>query len=356
MERKGILYIPLSYNADSMKNIINIVFCNQYCSLNKLPFVDKINFLATSEFTSEIMYQGNKITGNDFCQLIRREIGDDCVEIRQRVVSSYARDIPKVIMDGVKEVGKDNIIIDLTCGKKDITGSLYMTASIGQISNMIYVEVPRVGGVFPVFNKNDYESMISKFNLTRYESLDEIEKIASLNGMDFIYYKKNIQEIRQSINSFKVESFCAQLEHVAEEYFSANEDNYRNAIRTLGLINEDVVNSVAIELYDRYESLGLKKYNPKRSINTIAELEVIYQKKETPKEVRELLDPFFSKLSTPYELFETIRIYRNRASHYLEYKYKREEVKLLIDMIMLIFNGLIESGIAKAIWADDNEE
>ena len=42
MDRKGILFIPLSYNADSMKNIINIVFCNQYCSDNKLPYVEKI--------------------------------------------------------------------------------------------------------------------------------------------------------------------------------------------------------------------------------------------------------------------------------------------------------------------------
>ena len=65
MDRKGILFIPLSYNADSMKNIINIVFCNQYCKANKLPYVDKINFLATTEFTSDIMYQGKRITGND---------------------------------------------------------------------------------------------------------------------------------------------------------------------------------------------------------------------------------------------------------------------------------------------------
>lgn len=356
MERKGILFIPLSYNADSMKNIINIVFCNEYCSANKLPYVDKINFLATTEFDSNLMYQGKKITGSAFCQIIRQEIGDDCVEIRQRVVSSYARDIPKVIMDGVKEVGKENIIIDLTCGKKDITGSLYTTASIGQISNMIYVEVPRIDGVFPVFDRNDYEYMLGKFFMTRYESLDEIEKIASMNGMDFIFYKKNIQEIRQSISSLKIESFCNQLEHVVEQYFSENENNYRNAIRTLGLINEDIINSIAIELYSQYESLGLKAYNPKKSLNTVAELELIYQQKETPDEKKQLLDPFFSKIPTAYELFETIRIYRNRASHYIDYKYKREEVKLLIDMVMLIFNGLIESGMASTIWADEIDE
>ena len=356
MDRKGILFIPLSNNADSMRNIINIVFCDQYCSDNKLPHVDKISFLATTELDSDIMCHGERMTANDFCQLIRQDIGDDCVETRQRVVSSYARDIPKVIMDGVKEVGKENIIIDLTCGKKDITGSLYTTASIGQISNMIYVEVPRVDGVFPVFNRNDYEYMRGKFNMTRYESLDEIEKIASLNGMDFIFYKKNIQEIRQSISSLKIDAFCTQLENVVEEYFSGNEVDYRNAIRTLGLINETIVGSIAAELFKRYENMGIKPYNPKKSLNTVAELETIYHRKETPDEKKKLLDPLFSQIPTAYELFETIRIYRNRASHYLEYKYKREEVKLLIDMIMLVFNGLIESGMANTIWADEIDE
>ena len=32
----------------------------------------------------------------------------------------------------------------------------------------------------------------------------------------------------------------------------------------------------------------------------------------------------FSKIPTAYELFETIRIYRNRASHYMGYEYKGE--------------------------------
>ena len=319
-----------------------------------MPYVDKINFLATTEFDSELMYQGNKITGNEFCQLIIREIGGDCVEIRQRVVSSYAKEIPKVIMDGVKEVGKENIIIDLTCGKKDITGSLYTTASIGQISNMIYVEVPRIDGGFPVFDRNNYEYMNGKFTVTRYESLNEIEKIASMNGMDFIFYKKNIQELRQSISSLKIESFCTQLEYVVEEYFSGTEANYRNAIRTLGLINEEIINSIPVESF--FEKLGLKDCDSKKRLNMVAKLESIYQQKEITDEKRQLLDPLFSKIPTAYELFETIRIYRNRASHYMGYEYKREEVKLLMDMLMLVFNGWIDSGMASTIWADKIDE
>lgn len=353
MNRKGILFLPLSYNADSMRNIINIVFCDEYCMASGLPLVDKITFLATTEFDSQIDYEGQKITGNEFCQKIRMEIGNDCVEIRQRVVISYAKDIPKVIMDGVREVGKENIIIDLTCGKKDITGSLYTTASIGQIHNMIYVDVPRINGVFPKLERNDYEGIKDKFRMTRYESLDEIENLASLNEMDFIFYKKNIQEIKQAIDSPKIESYCSQIGHVVEEYFSGNEDNYRNAIRTLGLISEEVVSSLGSELYEEFSDLGLKKYNAKRSLDTIRELEEIYQRKETPAETRKKMDPIFSKMPAIFEVFEMIRIYRNRASHYDEFNYKKEEVKLLIDMMLLLFSSMMENGLAERIWADE---
>ena len=357
MIRKGILFIPLSYNADSTKNIINIVFCDEFCNKHSLPYVDKITFLATTEFDSDILYQNSKISGTDFCQSIRKTIGDDCVEIRQRVITSYAHDVPVVIMDGVKEVGKENVIIDLTCGKKDITGSLYTTASIGQIRNMIYVDVPRINGCFPVLDRCNYEEIEQTIKLTRYESLEEIEKIASMNGMDFIYYKKNIQEIRQACDSTKIESFCTQIEHVVEEYFSGNDINYRNAIRTIGLVGEDVIGPLSNELYYKYnKDLKLTEYNHKRGLNTIAELEKIYQEKGTPDAKKTMLEPLFSKLPSIYEMFEIIRIYRNIASHYSSYKNKREEVKLLLDIIIMLLNGLIESEFANSIWEDKNAE
>lgn len=354
MRRKGILFIPLSYNADSMRNIINIVFCDEYCKSSDLPFVDKITFLSTSGFDSPILYQGEKLTGYEFCQKISSEIGNDCSETRQRIIVSYAKDIPLVIMDGVREVGKENIIIDLTCGKKDITGSLYTTASISQIHNMIYIEVPRIDGYFPKLERDNYQEIKDKFHMTRYESLNEIENLASLNGMDFIFYKKNIQEIKQNINSPKIESYCSQIEHVVEEYFSNNKDNYRNAIRTMGLISEEIVNSLGFELYNEFSDLVPNKYNAKRSLDTIRELEDIYLRKETPKEIRERMDSIFSKMPAIFEMVEILRIYRNRASHYDNFVYAKEEVKLLIDMLLLIFNDLIDVGLATKLWEQEN--
>lgn len=316
--------------------------------------VDKITFLYTSEFNTQIKLENEMISASTFCQMVREELENNCIETRQRVVVSYARDIPRVIMDGVREVGKENIIIDLTCGKKDITGSLYTAASISQIHNMIYIEVPRINGGFPKLNRESFQDMKDKFKLTRYESLDEIQKLASLNEMDFIFYKKNVQELRQRIANSKLESYCAQIGHVIEEYFSTNIENYRNAIRELGLINEEIMSVVGRELYDQYgDFLNGKKYNDKRSLDTIRNLEEVYQSKNTPPETKESLENVFGKTPAMFEMMETFRIYRNKASHYRNHIFSREEVKLLMDMMLLLLNNIIESGIANRIWKNE---
>ena len=151
--------MPLSTNADSMMNILNIIFCRECSEKYNLPAVNKITLLDSSAQSSEIILNGEMVDEWQLLAAIRDMLGDSCIEIRHSIITSYAKDIPRVIMSGVKEVGKENIIIDLTCGKKDITGSLYTTASIGQIEHMIYVEVPRIKGVFPKFDRNDYETM-----------------------------------------------------------------------------------------------------------------------------------------------------------------------------------------------------
>ena len=347
--RKGILFIPISYNADSMQNIINILFCDELCREKNLPLVDKITFLVTADFSSTIVFRKEEIPVSAFLDHIRNELKGDCVEIRQRMISNYAKDIPRVIMDGIKEAGKDAIIIDLTCGKKDITGSLYTTASISQIRNMVYIDVPRFNGVFPEFTR-DYASMKGKFTLTRYESMDEIENLASLNEMGFIYYKKNIQEIRPAIPDSKVELYCDQIERAVEKYFSEKDSGYRDAIRELGLINEELMPALGKALHEKYAYLGLKPFKPERSMDTIRELEGRFLAKGTKPEELQALREVFDRNPAIFEMLEILRIYRNRSSHDGGFLYKKEDVKLLIDILMLIFGSLMETGLADDIW------
>ena len=347
--------MPLSTNADSMMNILNIIFCRECSEKYNLPAVNKITLLDSSAQSSEIMLNGEMVDEWQLLAAIRDMLGDSCIEIRHSIITSYAKDIPRVIMSGVKEVGKENIIIDLTCGKKDITGSLYTTASIGQIEHMIYVEVPRIKGVFPKFDRNDYETMRDRFSLIKYESLDEIENLASLNEMDFIFYKKNVDELRSGIGAQKMESYCSQLDHIIEEYFSGISDNYRNAIRELGLISEELTDSLAEYLLNEYEDIASElKTSPRKTLVTVRLFEEKYQNKNTEKEIRERLDPLFAQIPNLFELLESFRLYRNKASHYRSHIFSREEVKLLLDMMLLVFDKIINNGIAGTIWKEND--
>ena len=352
--RKGILFIPISYNADSMQNIINILFCDELCKIENLPMVDKITFLTTLDGDSKIVFHKEEIQINSFLEHIRKELKGICVEIRQRTISNYAKDIPVVIMDGIKEVGKDSIIIDLTCGKKDITGSLYTTASISRISNMVYIDVPRLNGAFPEFTR-DYKSMEGKFTITRFESMDEIENLASLNEMGFIYYKKNIQEIRQSIPGVKMETYCGQLERAVEKYFSNKKGSCREAIRELGLVNEDLMPSLGGALYEKYKALGLKPFKRERSLDTIRKLEELFSSKTTEKDTVKWLNEAFGNNPALYEMLEILRIYRNKSAHDVNFEYTKEEVKVLIDMLLLIFNNIIKMDFADTVWKEDED-
>lgn len=357
--RKGILFIPLSTNADSMKNIINIVFCDQYCEEKKLPKVDKITFLSTLDKNSTINCDGEKITPNEFVCRIQEALDGDCVEIRQRTIVNYTRDIPNAIMDGIREVGKENIIIDLTCGQKNITGSLYTTASISRIKNMIYVEVLMVDKVYPKLNRKEYPGIKNKFKLTMFESMNEIENLASLNEVDFIFYKQDVQSIRVTINHPKIEMYCSQLDNAIKKYFSDDILDLRDAVRDFGLINEELIPLVAEKLHDEFSSAGikLKAFKSARSMDTIREIQMLYQAKDAnTKEYYPMLHAFFDKVPVLYEMFEILRIYRNRVSHNAESKFLREEVKYLLDTILLIFKGFIENDYYRKFWTEDNNE
>lgn len=354
-ERNGILFIPLSYNGDSMLNILNVVFSEKSCEMYNMPMIDKVTFLVAADSPEKIRLQGQEYDSDTACNMLCRSLGEKCYEIRKSLVKNYARDIPMIIMSAVREVGRDRLIIDLTCGKKDITGSLYTSASISQIANMIYVEVNRDSeGRFYQLDKDDVD-LTEKFKLTKYESLDEIERLASLNCMDFIFYKKNIQDMNESASSAKVESYCSQINHVVEEYFSEKKEDYKNAIREVGLINEEMMSALGKYLLEHYKAY-LSEAKSWRSMDVIRTLEAKYQSKEIDAKSKQDLDRFFGKNPVIFEMLEILRIYRNRASHNHHLDFTREEVKLVLDILLQIMNNLSAAGILEEVMGDKDFE
>lgn len=60
---------------------------------------------------------------------------------------------------------------------------------------MIYVQVKRdKDGKF--YHLNEEKNINDLYELTTFKALDDIQVLASMNGMEFIMYKKKIDELR----------------------------------------------------------------------------------------------------------------------------------------------------------------
>ena len=166
----GILIIPSSPNGDTIENILRIVFDQQSIVDNSLPCVDKVTFLESGNLTGMKLHGTSYSLASGYEEIFLR-LNLAHIECRRRKINKYAEEIPSIIMSAIREVGRENIILDLTSGKKDITGSLYTAATICNISNMIYVEVlRRSDNCFYVLANED--NIQSKYTLTKFQSLD----------------------------------------------------------------------------------------------------------------------------------------------------------------------------------------
>lgn len=190
MNTGGLLIIPSNKNGNALKNILSIIFNEQSKKFHNLPYVNKIIFLETDDL-KEIQLNGKTYPISIFYENILNFLNLTKVELRRKKIMNYSTEIPNIIVSAICEVGKNNIILDLTNGKRDITGSLYTSANICEIENMIYIEVYRKNEGMGFYDlSTDDNDINKKYHLTKFRPLEEIENLASLNFMEFIAYKK----------------------------------------------------------------------------------------------------------------------------------------------------------------------
>lgn len=359
----GILIMPSSKNGGVIKNILSIVFNEISRKENQLPYIDRIVFLENEDIGTI------KVKENDYlpCVAYKNIIDDlklDDIEIRCKVIKDYKKDIPKVIFNAIKEVGKEKIILDLTSGRKDITGSLYTAASICEINNMIYVEVFKKDNTHKFYElfKDDC-NIQSKYRLTKFQTIDEIEHLASLNCIEFIMYRKSIDEILLQCQNRDLELYCTHLNNAIQSYFQFNEDSILQCIRGIGVINEKLIGIIGNGMQEKFKSMKLDenlKPKEKRSIKYIELYNLKYDRlsanknrNDTENEQLENLQKIFSYVPTLYYSIRLIQSYRNHASHEINGSLNKEDAKIVIDSMIKILNGLNSSNFLKEIFRNE---
>lgn len=359
----GILVIPSNHNGNTIKNVLAVVFNLQCIENKKLPVVDRITFLEVGEpFNMNI--DGKIYSLVDGYEEILQELNLKHIEFRRKRVHEYAKEIPGIIMAAIREVGRENIILDLTSGKKDITGSLYTAATICSIDNMVYIEVAKKTDGTGFYDLSKELDVQNKFNLTKFRSLDELENLASQNCMEFIIYKKTVAQIGETINSDILELYCSYLNNAIDNYFRGTPLSINQSIQNIGVMNEQLIGLIKKVIKKRFGELPVE-VKSKNILGYISDYENAYMKllgkkkiTEPERETLEVLSLIFAYVPTLSQLLKSIQIYRNQVSHEVVPNITKEDAKLVIDMMLKMLNGLCASKISEDLFesnGDDNE-
>ena len=341
----GLLIMPVSINGASMRNILNVLFSPVIRKLYQLPKIQTVSFLHQEEVAKTVTINGEKHSAIEACHRLVKEV-DAGVEVRFIPIVDYAKEIPQTILKAVKEVGKANLVLDLTSGKKDITGILYTAACISEIENMIYIDVCRdvQTGDFHSLSSTD-SNIVGKVKLTKFETISEIENLASLNHMDFIIYKKSIQEILPENETMpNYEEYQAKFSHAIDYYFRKE---YQNCIREIGLLNESIVKCLA----DAFSTLLEGNLKGTRNLDVIMKVQMKYEEcadpkrrigKENLQKTYERMQPVFDHFPAIFEMVSAIHNYRNLVSHDKHFTPMRDDAKLVIDLMLRVCRSLSE--------------
>lgn len=354
----GILIISSSPNGDTIENILRIIFDNQSAMEHSLPHVDRVTFLETEGLT-KMKLRGEMYSLSAGYEKIFARLGLEYVEFRRRRIVKYAEEIPAIIMAAIREVGREQIILDLTSGKKDITGSLYTAATICNISNMIYVDVLRHPDTSTFYVLADEITIQNKYTLSKFHSLDALERLAAQNCMEFVIYKKSVEQINDRYRNQSLDIYCSHLINAVDNYFNGNAHALSQSIRNIGVINEQLIGVVSRALVNKYQNLNVS-FAQNSVFGPISAYSDEYhklsgKKNRTPAEEVKLteLSKVFSFVPTLFYLLKSIQLYRNLVSHEIHPVINREDAKLMIDMMLKMLNGLCDSDLASELF--DNE-
>jgi len=151
------------------------------------------------------------------------------MEVRVKEMVDYVKDIPEILMSAISETGdQDLVVLDLTNGTKEITGTLYTAGTIGGIKQMIYVQVKRnKDGKFYQLCEED---KLNLFELTTFKALENIQLLTSMNGMEFVMYKKKIEALRGNRQTRVWDRICKLLDDAVNYYFGVNDSLNRALI------------------------------------------------------------------------------------------------------------------------------
>ena len=350
-----------------MLNVLSIIFNKETKKKHGFPNIKKITFLETddvNESDPKIKVKEEYLSQADAYKKILNILGLKGMEIRTKELVDYVKDIPEIVMSAINETGdQDQIVLDLTNGSKEITGTLYTAGTICGIEKMIYVQVKRDGdGKF--YQLNEENDLTNLYELTTFKALDDLQILASMNGMEFIMYKKKIDSLRSLKNTDFWNDLCIRLDNAVGYYFDSSDSGTPQAIQNIGIMNEHILGAV-IKSFEPIWICHEKDKNKKFKYDDIRTSQAWYNReeknirdgksKEKDKEKWEDYSKLFRTIPNLFNFIDMERVYRNMVSHGLKPNIKKDDAKIAITIMFNMLDGLLESSLSEEIFADDQQ-
>lgn len=296
----------------------------------------------------------NEETFNHFCDnadKIKETLGNRNVMIASLEVteSDASEKIPdfmsKFVLRDVSE--NNNVIVDLTTGPKFITSLLYAAANFCRINHIYYFllkggkrEVP-----FEELSDKDYEYVL----LPPFSS-ESLYNLGRRSYLELIYYLKEVEDLVEDYSYHApglAEKIDQGLRFAVRSYF---EEDYKGSIRSVGGLLEMWAERLYCfwkehDMLSRYRPPAEHSKPPRGSwgFHTFM-MKSLFSKLQKSSE-GEHVDGFDERLledalriATVNDLLETVRPFRNLASHKANLRYQptREDAKLVLDIALNI--------------------
>jgi len=365
-EKNGVLIIPSNKNGDTLLNILSIIFDKATKEKYEFPNISKITFLeadSPEESDNKIILRGKEYSQFDAYRKMINMLGLRGMEVRVKEMVDYVKDIPEILMSAIIETGDQNLVVlDLTNGTKEITGTLYTAGTICGIKQMIYVQVKRnKDGKF--YQLCEEEDKLNLFDLTTFKALEDIQLLASMNGMEFVMYKKKIEALRDNRQTRSWDEICKLLDDAVNYYFGANDSDAVHAIQSIGVLNEKIIGIVLKQFLVMSHENNDTTQNQRMKLDDLRVYERWYHNQtqkirsesatDEEREKWERYGMLFQHIPNLYDLVNAERVYRNLVSHVIEPNLGKEDAKLAIIIMMRIIDGLECSPLKEALFADE---
>jgi hypothetical protein len=277
---------------------------------------------------------GSGLSWEDILESGRLALQRD-IEVRKRKLSGDLQSlIPRLLVDGAKEVGRDNVVVDITSGNKTASAILYATASFCRLNHIYYVSVSkRQQGFANLWEETEPEKLFTVINLA---PLRDVQHLAALSHFDLIFYLDTFDRL----DSEASDAVSAELREVTH--------HLRSSLRLFFELRDNLASMQALGTATEH-LIGLI-YQMVNAVDAGAKIDKLTALKSWSDQLRKDLSaksgPDYSRQYPITHALdhsaELLRNWRNASKHTNPPTFSGQEVRTAVNLVISLLEAIVK--------------